>query len=200
VTFYRRRLPHTYETQQPVFLTFRLYGSLPPNRPFRGISVNSGKAFAAVDHLLDEGRSGPLYLSQPELAEMVVDAVRYHERVLARYLLHAFVVMPNHVHMLITPKVPLPELTKSLKSFTPKRANLTLGRTGNSFWQEESYDHLVRDGLEFARIRGHIENNPVRAGMVREPEAYLWSSAGEATRRSGRPLGPDEAVRPTMAE
>jgi putative transposase len=53
-----------------------------------------------------------------------------------------------------------------------------LGLTGKPFWQDESYDRLVRDGTEFERIRRYIEYNPVRAGLVATPAAYPWSSAG----------------------
>ena len=79
---YRRRLPHIYETDQPVFLTWRLYGSLPVNRPFAGGTLSSGQAFAALDRLLDQARAGPLYLRQPELADMVVEAIHYNAGVL----------------------------------------------------------------------------------------------------------------------
>jgi putative transposase len=95
--------------------------------------------------------------------------------------LHAFVVMPNHVHMLVSPNIPLPQVTKTLKSFTAKRANQMLVRAGNPFWQEESYDHLVRDRAEWERIRFYIEQNPVRAGLVRQAREYRWSSAEWAT-------------------
>ena len=86
--------------------------------------------------------------------------------------------MPNHVHLLLTPAIPLPQITKSLKGITAKRANLVLGLTGIPFWQEESYDHTVRDGGELERIRRYIETNPVRAGLVTEAGDYRWSSAG----------------------
>jgi hypothetical protein len=67
MSFYRRRLPHVYATDQPVFLTWRLHGSLPLNRPFPVATLNSGQAFVAMDRLLDEGRAGPFYLRQPAL-------------------------------------------------------------------------------------------------------------------------------------
>ena len=101
--------------------------------------------------------------------------------------------MPNHVHVLATPAVALPKLTKSLKGITARRANAMLALTGNRFWQEESYDHLVRHLPEFERIRHYIEENPVRAGLVVEASDYRWSSAGWAT--VGSP--PDQGVRPT---
>jgi len=181
MTFYRRRLPHVYETEQPVFLTWRLYDSLPPNRAFPAGALTSGQAFAAMDRLLDEARSGPFYRRQPAIADMLVEAIHYNANVLGHYVLHAFVVMPNHVHMLATPAVALPKLTKSLKGITAKRANAMLALTGRPFWQEESYDHSVRHAREFEKIRDYIEGNPVRAGLVRKASEYRWSSAGWAT-------------------
>lgn len=172
MTFYRRRLPHLYNADQPVFLTWRLHDSVPPNRCFPSRTLTSGHAFAALGRLLDEARSGPTYLRQPAIADLVVEAIYYSATVLNRYTLHAFVVMPNHVHMLVSPHVPVPDLTKTLKSFTAKRANQSLRLTGNRFWQEESYDHPVRSQREVERIQFYIEYNPVRAGLVREANDY----------------------------
>jgi putative transposase len=91
------------------------------------------------------------------------------------------VVIPNHVHLLVTPTVALCMLTKSLKGITAKRANAMLARVGSPIWQEESYDHLVRQEGEFDKIRRYIEENPVRAGLVTVASQYRWSSAGWAT-------------------
>jgi len=146
-----------------------------------------------MDRLLDDTRTGPFHLRQPVIADAVMEAIHYGADVLGRYTLHAFVVMPNHVHLLVSPQIPLPQLTKTLKSFTAKQANQLLSRTGNPFWQEESYDHLVRDSAEWARIKWYIEQNPVRAGLVEQAGQYRWSSAGWATVRS--PADPE--VRPT---
>ena len=145
MTHYRRRLPHYYEIGQPIFLTWRLHGSLPCNRCFPAASVTAGQAFAAMDRLLDEARTGARYLQQPRIADSVVEAIQYNAQRLQHYSLHAFAVMPNHVHLLVTPAVALPILTKSLKGITAKRANAILGSSGNSFWQGESYDHVVRN-------------------------------------------------------
>ena len=184
MAFYRRRLPHLYDIGRPVFLTWRIHDSLPVHRVFPTSNLSSGQAFAALDRLLDEARSGPLYLRQPALAEMITEAIHRNASVLHHYVLHAFAVMPNHVHLLLSPLVPLPKLTKSLKGITAKRANEMLALTGCSFWQEESYDRLVRDEKEFERIRFYIEHNPVRAGLVKEADQYRWSSARWATRGS----------------
>ena len=153
----------------------------------------SGQAFAALDRLLDEARTGPFYLRLPVVADQVVEALRYNAGILRHYELHAFVVMPNHVHTLVTAAVPLPKLTKSLKGITAKKANAILGSTGRPFWQEESYDHVVRDKGEFEKIESYIEENPVRAGLVRDASEYRWSSAGWATGGSHA----DQGVRPT---
>lgn len=91
--------------------------------------------------------------------------------------MHSFVVMPNHVHALVTPRVEAIKWLAPLKAFTAREANLQLGRTGIRFWQEESYDRLVRSGAEFGRIQSYIENNPVSAGLVAEPGQFAWSSA-----------------------
>jgi putative transposase len=189
MTFYRRRLPHLSETEQPVFLTWRLHDSLPPHRTFPTDALNSGQAFVVMDRLLDEACSGPFYLRQPAVADMIVEAIQYNANILGHYVLHAFVVMPNHVHLLATPAVALPKLTKSLKGITAKRANAMLGLTGRPFWQDESYDHLVRHKREFEKIRNYIQENPVRAGLVMEASEYRWSSEGWADEASAAVQG-----------
>ena len=177
MTFCRRRLPHLYDIGQPIFLTWRLQNSLPANRVFPAGDLSSGQSFATLDRLLEEARSGPLCLHQPAIAEMVVEAIHRNASVLHHYVLHAFAVMPNHVHLLVNPSVLLPKLTKSLKGITAKRANEMLALTGCPS------DHLIRDDREFERIRFYIEHNPVRACLVKEADRYPWSSA------SGRPGG-----------
>jgi REP element-mobilizing transposase RayT len=127
---------------------------------------------------------------------MIVEAIQHNAVELGHYHLWAFVVMPNHVHLLVTPLAPLPKITKSLKGITAKRANIMLALTVRSFWQEESYDHLVRHEGEFEKIRSYIEKNPVRAGLVAEANQYRWSSAGWAT--GGSPA--DQGVRPTYTQ
>ena len=178
---YHRRLTHERETTRPVFLTWCLFDSLPSHRTFPEGEVSSGRAFAIMDRLLDEADTGSFYLRQPLIEDMVVEAMHYNASALGQYELHAFVVMPNHVHLLITPRIELPRITKSLKGITAKRANEMLWLTGTKFWQEESYDHTVRNEQSFGRIWSYIEMNPVRAGLVRRPEEYRWSSAGWAS-------------------
>ncbi len=106
----------------------------------------------------------------------------FHKGVeLRHYELGPFVLMANHVHVLLLPHVPAPRLMKSLKGATAREANRLLGLTGQPFWQAESYDHWVRNEDEFARIARYTENNPVKAGIVSRAEDYPWSSAGAKT-------------------
>jgi REP element-mobilizing transposase RayT len=165
---------------RPAFVTWRLFGTLPANRSFQGGSLSSGQAFAAMDLLLDRAQTGPSYLRRPEIARMLMTGIHHGAGPLQHYELHAFVVMPNHVHLLITPAVELRKLTMSLKSVTAKHANRILGLTGQPFWQDESYDRVVRDETEFDGIRAYIEANPVRAGLAGEPGDYPWSSANRS--------------------
>jgi putative DNA methylase len=171
-----RRLPHLSALEQPVFVTFRLADSLPANRAFPRRALTNGRAFVAVDRLLDQARSGPMCLNQPAIAQVVADSIHRGQE-LNHYDLHAWVIMPNHVHLLITPHVALSSLLRSLKTFSAIRANALLDRTGHPFWQEESYDHLVRTAEEYRRIHRYIENNPLNAGLCTTPEAFPWSSA-----------------------
>ena len=91
--------------------------------------------------------------------------------------------MANHVHLLVVPYISPTRFLQSLKSYTARQANKLLGRTGEPFWQRESYDHWVRDEAERRRIISYIENNPVKAGLVNSPRNYPWSSA--AVRENG---------------
>jgi putative transposase len=84
--------------------------------------------------------------------------------------------MPNHVHLLLTPKIETSIALRKLKGTSAREANKLLGLTGQPFWQGESYDHLVRSPEEFERIENYILQNPVRAGLARVPEEYPWSS------------------------
>ena len=108
---------------------------------------------------------------------MVVRSLVDGESRFGRYDLHSFVVMSNHVHILVTPHVPAAVWLGALKGFTGHEAIRMLNQRGKPFWQDESYDHLIRNDEEFARIRRYIEWNPVKAGLVALPEEFPWSSA-----------------------
>ncbi len=141
-----------------------------------------------VERYLDQG-SGACHLRRPEIADLVAGALKcFHDE---RYLLREWVVMPNHVHVLVWPMPNrlVGEIVKSWKQFTSTRANRTLGLAPGRFWQPEPYDHWVRDDEERARIRRYIRNNPVKSGLCARAEDWRWSSAwtGEQSRARTAP-------------
>jgi REP element-mobilizing transposase RayT len=182
----RRRLPHVWAEGKHLFVTWHLYGSLPHARYPPPNKQNAGRAFVWMDRYLDAARAGPLYLKQAPIAQLVVESIRYGAQHLQYYDLQAFVVMANHVHLLVLPRVCPSRFLQTLKGYTAREANRLLGRTGQPFWQAESYDHSVRDDRESDRIQEYIENNPVKAGLVANAEDYPWSSAGKKSRDESR--------------
>jgi REP element-mobilizing transposase RayT len=116
-------------------------------------------------------------LRDARAAKLVADAFLYGQTELHLYVLRAWVVMANHVHLLLLPIAALSRITKALKNHTAMKANALLGRTGSPFWQRESFDHWIRNDDEYWRVVRYIENNPVKAGLVDRPEDWRWSSA-----------------------
>ena len=173
----QRRLPHQYPEGRALFLTWHLYGSVPASRFPTPHNLSAGQAFVWIDRYLDTTRTGPLWLKREEIARLVVEAIHYSAQHLCYYDLEAYVVMANHVHLLVWPRAAAPKFLHSLKGYTAREANKILGRTGQPFWQKESYDHWVRDSAELRRIRRYIERNPVKAGLVPRSGDYPWSSA-----------------------
>ena len=139
--------------------------------------TSAGRAFLALDREADKAAFGPVWLRDPGVANAVADALLYGESGRHFYQLRAWVIMPNHVHALLRPQTSLPVITRWLKGSTARQANLILCRTGKAFWQDESFDHRVRDEVELGRLVRYIEHNPVSAGLVADPRDWPWSSA-----------------------
>ncbi len=99
----------------------------------------------------------------------------------------AWTLMPNHVHLLLTPKIHPSHALQRLKGTSAREANTLLCMTGRPFWQDESYDRLVRNPTEFDRIDHYILQNPVRAGLARVAEEYRWSSAFKSAANQSLP-------------
>jgi len=190
----RGYLPHVKREGAIYFVTFRLADSLPKSvlLEFERQRAEAVRRLAAGDHAgreaanrellrqveryLDRG-VGACQLRHPEVADMVADALLHFHG--TRYRLEEWVIMPNHVHLLLWPMPghTLSAILQSRKRHTARQANLILQRTGESFWQPESFDHWVRDDDEKARIRRYIRNNPVKAGLCAQPEEWRWGSA-----------------------
>ena len=196
-------------------LTWHLHGSLPQARYPPPQKLNSGQAFVWMDRYLDSACRGPLYLRDERIARIVITCLRRGVE-LGHYDLGPYVLMGNHVHVLLFPRVPPPRLLRALsvnprtterrggvssdngdgaaapcalKGATAREVNLVLRRTGEPFWQGETYDHWVRDDQEMERIEAYIENNPVKAGLVARPEDHPWSSAAERAASAGTSPG-----------
>ena len=103
--------------------------------------------------------TGPQPLSNSELAAIVENALKFFDG--QRYDLLAWSVMPNHVHVLLTPYPthPLEKIIQSWKTHTAKEVNRILGQSG-AFWQEEYFDHIVRDGEDLKHQITYILRNP----------------------------------------
>lgn len=202
--FYHRNLPHWQPPNKSIFLTWRLYGSLPQSLinhlrmtrhklRERKPGVASGwtvdaklveykRLFAKIDAILDKAEEGPLWLKQNDIAAVMQRSLL--ENYAHLYTLWSYVVMANHVHVFLKPKsdVKIGSITKYLKGYTAREANRLLQRTGKPFWQDESFDHWCRDQTEFFRIVRYIENNPVKAGLTKHSDDWQWSSAAERKR------------------
>jgi REP element-mobilizing transposase RayT len=116
-----------------------------------------------VETYLDAG-NGSCWLKRADIADLVVSALQHFDNI--RYRLHTWCIMPNHVHVLVEPLpgFSLADIVHSWKSFTAKAANKHLGRTGD-FWQQEYYDHLIRDETDYAHAIWYIKQNPQKAGL-----------------------------------
>jgi putative transposase len=136
-----RRLPHIYPQGRWLFLTWHLHGGLPRDRYPPPHHASAGQAFVWMDRNLDRAECGPRFLQQEAIAALVAGSlIRGVE--LGHYQLGAFAIMTNHVHTLLLPAQPPSRILKSLKGYTAHEANRLLRRTGEPFWQRESYEAL----------------------------------------------------------
>lgn len=125
----------------------------------------------ALEIELDAGH-GECVLKWPDIAEIVTGALRFFNG--QRYELGDFVVMPNHVHLLVgsMARKAMLKQVESWKKWSAIKINEVLGRSGR-FWQDESFDHLVRNEASFWKFRQYIAENPVKA-RLRKGEFVWW--------------------------
>ena len=191
---HRTHLPHVEAGELPQHICFRLVGSLP--RKMRNqLRATSGQRLVASAnaawrrqiHTALDGGYGACWLRRPDVAVLVQDALlHFHEQ---RYFLHEWVVMPNHVHALVTPllETPLSSIVHSWKSHTARRANSVLARKG-PFWARDYFDRAIRNDEHFRATADYIRANPVNAGLCDAPEDWRWSSAYEPSVRDAAPV------------
>jgi len=181
----RGYIPHFDQRGLTQTVTFRLFDSMPQAvleewreelrlLPEKEYDLERRKR---IDAYLDQGH-GSCYLKDDGLAELVQNAMLHFDG--DRYVLHAWVVMPNHVHTLFTAQQgwELSQIAHSWKSFTGNECNRLLERKGE-FWQREPFDRYIRNQKHYDSAIRYIENNPVNAGLCRRPEDWRWSSAWE---------------------
>jgi len=173
-----KHLPHLDLPGTRQFLTYRLADALPAARrreweAFLALEDDVEKQ-RKIEAYLDRGY-GECHLRDPHIAELVQENFWHHDGV--KYRLLAWVIMPNHVHVLIEMAgVPLGEVLKSWKSYTSTAANQRLKRTG-TFWEKDYFDRYLRDDEHYRRVVRYIETNPARARLVNAPSEWAWSSA-----------------------
>ncbi len=184
-----RHLPHWRQEGATYFVTFRLGDALPQAklRALRAerlhwarehpppVPPSESRKFqvlfsAKIERYLAAGY-GKCWLKRPQVADIVEKALLHFDR--ERYRLGWYVIMPNHVHALVTPTpgYELSAILHSWKSFTSNASNRLVGRQG-SLWQDESFDHMLRDDDGLRHYRRYIAENPVNAGL-REQEYRL---------------------------
>lgn len=197
------RLPHWEQPGRCYFVTFRMADSIPahllaqwteeravwlaahpePHSPEE--TAEYQQIFTArIERWLDAGH-GCCALRRTDCRDIVVSGLRYFDA--QRYYLHAWVVMPNHVHVLLSleENSQLGKVVSSWKSYTAKELNKLLGAQG-AFWQEDYFDRMIRDADHFARCVRYIRRNPAKAGLKADSFAHgeddlarRWAPPGE---------------------
>ena len=189
-------LPHWHQNGKYVFVTFRLHDSLPQEKlqwireekegwlkrhpqPWSEAVIKeyTDKFGKAIDKWLDNNY-GDCLLKKESNRKIVEDSLLFFDG--KRYDLIAFVVMPNHVHILMKLKegYELTEIMRSIKSFTAKEINKIEKKTG-PVWQSESYDRLIRDQKHFENVvRYIIANNKELAWVAPSIDADCIPQSG----------------------
>ena len=174
----RGYLPHRDEPGLTQFVTFHLADSFPESlrsewEHFLKLEDASERR-KELEAYLDKGR-GDCHLRRPQIARLVEDNFRQFSG--GRYGLRAWVVMPNHVHVLIkVGAVPMAQIVGAWKRHTGRLANKLLAKQG-AFWAEDYFDIFMRDDEHERRTIRYIENNPAKARLALDPKAWPWSSA-----------------------
>lgn len=178
----QNRLPHWRQDQAAYFVTYRLHDSVPEElmsawrierdhwceehpRPWStDTEADYHKRFSsAIDRHLDDGH-GSCLLREPANAEVVAGAFHHYDQ--RNYLLHAWVIMPNHVHVLVSPgeSDSLNRIVAGWKLFTGTRINARTGACG-AFWQKDYFDRMIRDWDHFMNVARYIRRNPIKAKL-----------------------------------
>ena len=178
----RGYLPHFDAGEVFQSITFRLHDSMPQS-VIEGWKLElahdseevEDKLRYRIEAYLDRGL-GACYLGDRRVGSLVQSALLHFDG--ERYRLSAWVVMPNHVHLLAAPlpNHSLSGIMHSIKSYTSQEANKVLARKGR-FWFEDYFDRYIRNAQHYENAVSYIESNPVRAGLCSLPWEWPLSSA-----------------------
>lgn len=197
----KRNLPHIYPKGATFFITFRLKNSIPLEvlkkmrnkkeveilairqdkklselEKKRAVYIEEKRFFGKYDKVLEAYTANEDFLKNPEIAQIV--AKKIHEYDGKYYDLIAYCIMPNHVHILIDTanyeNTSISQTMKLIKGGSAYLCNRKLQRKGH-FWQDESYDHYVRNAKELENIIRYIVQNPVKAGLVEDWEKWEFT-------------------------
>ena len=182
LAIYGRHLPHWRQDGATYFITFRLADAMPQEKLKQWLREKAQwleehpephtpadreeyhRQFTdRLQEWLDTGY-GKCLLRESDVSKLVEDAFRFFDG--ERYLLGTYVVMPNHVHVLVRPigGHTLAEILHSWKSFTSNKINEALEQNG-TVWLDESFDCLVRNEAQLEKYAAYICENPVKAGL-----------------------------------
>jgi putative DNA methylase len=132
------------------------------------------KRRAKIENYLDRS-FGNCELRDPKVASIVEENWLHFDG--QDYRILAWVVMPNHVHLLVKIwQKPMTEILQGWKGYTARRINRVLGRRGK-LWQDDYWDRYIRDEAHYRKVVHYIESNPVKAGLVKTPDEWPFSSA-----------------------
>jgi len=189
---HRNRLPHWQQMHVACFVTFRLGDSIPSDlltqwrndrdawllehpKPWSmEMELAYHRQFSSrIDRWMDEGY-GSCLLADSLNAGKVEETLRHKDN--ADYLLHSWVIMPNHVHVLVSPKngQTLSKIVAAWKRFSATKIHKAAGISG-SLWQKDYFDRLIRDWDHFQNVARYIRKNPEKAKL--EERSYTLYEA-----------------------
>jgi putative transposase len=198
---YRRHLPHIQPKGGLFFITWTLKGSIPKSKlltikkeyeslinkvdktdeEIKKIKILARKNYINnIDKMLSENYTGPHYMKDERIAKIVTESLHFWDN--KSIELYCYCIMSNHVHSVFRLlegsetdfEKRLDEIMHSIKRFSAREANKILNRQGQ-FWEEESFDYLIRNQQELERIIEYILNNPVKAGLCKNWNDWKWS-------------------------
>ncbi|QTN31938.1 transposase [Akkermansiaceae bacterium] len=190
----RNRLPHWQQAAATCFITWRLADSIPqelmakwkreraewlaknPEPWDEALEAEYHRIFSTeIDRIMDKGH-GSCVLRRPPVRAIVSGSFAKFDG--SRYTIHSSVVMPNHVHLLVTPAETrkMEDTVRDWKSYSARLINREIGEGSGSLWQKDYFDRIIRDWEHFFRVANYIRRNPGKAGLQEDAFALYEAS------------------------